>query len=377
MSRGLSDPARSRGMTLVELLVAMALLASLGALVVQLMRNSFELYAAGERRGEYAANAMVALDRLDDDLRNVVADPDGRFVLEQRGGAGTDVPALVLRLVRTTPQGEMRHPVLRVAGTKAQAAAAYSGRDPGPAARSEIGAPTNLIEVCYALVQDPAIDAGVMTLYRAERAPAYQPGATFFDAERGEIDSAWVRANMDPVSTGVLALHLLCRGPATEDWNEESLLESGGAAAGALISWDSTRAILPASTFGMAVGEGSLGEPRDDVFPSHVRAVLVMARPGRPDAKLGSRLVGGVADLTVDRADRLPRAQDEDRYVKVGFEWMEIRANAGYGAQVARGRRRSGGNTTYETGTPVYAGKTFRRTSELPPSPPPSLGAVR
>jgi prepilin-type N-terminal cleavage/methylation domain-containing protein len=369
--------ARRAGMTLIELLVSMALLASLGALVVQLMRNSFELYAAGERRGEFAANAMTVLTRLDDDLRNVATTREGRFLLERRGTTGVGAPALLLRLIRTAPQGEARHPSLRASGSTPGAAGVFVGRDPAPESRRSLAPAANLIEVCYALIQDPSIDAGVLTLYRGERAPAFAAGATFFDPENTEPDDAWVRERLSPIATGVLALHLLCRGPLTEDWNEENVLESGGGAGGATAEWDSTRGTLPVERFPFALGEASLGEPRDDLFPSHVRAVLVMGRPGRPDAKLGRRLMPGSTELTVDRAERLPRAQDEERFVKLGHEWLEVKANESWGATVARGRRRTNPSVDYETSVPVYAGKTFRRTVELPRSGAPSKDPVR
>lgn len=370
-------PKSARGMTLIELLVSMTLLASLGALVVQLMRNSFELYAAGERRGEYAANAMTVMSRLDDDLRNVATTREGRFVLEKRGGTGVGQPALLLRMVRTAPQGEARHPSLRSSGSVAPSGGVYAGRDPGPQSRPSLAPASNLIEVCYALVQDPAMDDGVLTLYRGERAPVFTPGATFFDPENSEVDVEWVRTQLLPVAAGVLSMHLLCRGPLTDDWNEDAVIEGGTRAGAALGEWDSTRGILPAGSFPFALGEASVSETRDDIYPSHVRVVLTIGRPGRPDARLGRRLMAGTTDLTVDRAERLPRGADEDRYVKIGHEWAEVTGNESWGAVVARARRRSTAAASYEAGTPVYTGKTFRRTTELPASGAPSKDPVR
>jgi prepilin-type N-terminal cleavage/methylation domain-containing protein len=363
-----------RGMTLIELLVSMALLATLAGLIVQLLRSSFDLYAAGERRGEYAANAMVVLDRLEDDLRNVVTGPDGRFVLEQRGGGQAQ---LVLRMIRTPPQGEAHHRTLRAAGTRAEPNGVYVGRDPGPESRVALAPPAGLLEVCYALVQDPDFEPGLLTLYRGEAAPALISSATFFAADGEEPDAAWARRRLVPVASGVLLLKLLCRGPGVDDWNETAVLEGKGDAEGALGTWDSTRGMLSKESFAFAIGEGSVADPRDDVYPSHVRALLVMGRVGRPEARVTRRVVPGEKDLTVDRAERLPRAEDEDRFLKVGGEWMEIAANESWGAQVQRSKRRSPVAAAYEPGTPVYAGKTFRKTFELPPSPPPARSPLR
>jgi prepilin-type N-terminal cleavage/methylation domain-containing protein len=362
------------GMTLVELLVSMALLASLAGLIVQLLRNSFDLYAAGERRGEFAANAIVVIDRLEDDLRNVVTGPGGRFVLEQRSSGS---PQVWLRLIRTPPQGESEHRTLRAAGTRAQAAGVYVGRDPGPESRPSIGPPSGLLEVCYALVQDPELEPGLLTLYRGERAPALVPGATFFEVDGEAPDAARAKVTLTPVASGILYLKLLCRGPGVADWNEAEVLEGSGDADAALGAWDSTRGMLSKATFAFAAGEDSLADGRDDFYPSHVRAVLVMGRVGRPDAHLTRRLPPGEKDLTVDRADRLPRATDDDRFFKVGGEWMEASANEAWGATVSRGRRRTGTTNVYDVGTPVFAGKTFRKTFELPASPAPARRPVR
>jgi hypothetical protein len=365
------------GMTLVELLVSMALLASLGALIVQLMRNSFDLYSAGERRGEYAASATGILDRIDEDLRNVVTAPPGRFLLEHRGGAGSTSPTTLLRFVRTPPQGEARHPTLRTSGTVARPETAYTGRDPGPDLRGKIEPASGLMEVCYAVVQDPELDVGVLTLYRGERAPAFKAGATFFDPEVVEPDAAWVRANLTPVASGILALRFFCRAEASIPWDEEAVLNGAAVSNGVYGGWDSTRAIAPASIFPHHIGAASLGEPRDDVFPSDVRTTLIVGRPGRPDARIGRRFGSGGTDLTVDRPERLPRATDEDRVVKVGTEWVEVKANETWGASVARERRRSSAAAMVEVGAPVYVGKTFRLTTPLPPSVGPSKDPIR
>jgi len=372
-----SRASRMRGMTLMELLVSMTLLAALGALIVQLMRNSFDLYSAGERRGEYAVDALAVLDRFDDDLRDATTTREGRFVLEQRGGDGVTAPVFLLRMTRTPPGGEMGHSVLRRAGTRPEPVGIYRGGDPGPESRPVVGPPANLMEVAYALLQDPHVDAGILTLYRGERAPAYQPGASFFDAEAAVHDPKWIRDHMTPVAAGVLGLKLLCRGPETDDWDEVTALEGRGAADGALVAWDSTRGLLGGDAFRYAIGPESVDEPRDDLFPSHVRAVLTMGRAGVPDATTGKRLAAGQKDLTVNRPERLPLATDEDRLVKIGSEWLEIEATESWGARVLRGRRRSDLTAQHDVGAPVWVGKTFRKTYELPASAPPILGAVR
>src|SRR5687767_11631171 len=64
-------PGRSRGMTLIELLVAFVVLLMLVAALVTLTTRSLETWTAGEARKDMYDRAQVALDLISADLRNM------------------------------------------------------------------------------------------------------------------------------------------------------------------------------------------------------------------------------------------------------------------------------------------------------------------
>ncbi len=354
------------GMTLLELLIAMALLASLGGFIVALLRNSFDMYNAGERQGEYGVNSMVILQMFEDDLANVAHGPDGRFLLERRRfGAGSSQP--FLRFVRTIPAGDREHPVLRLGGTKHQPDGDWNGGEPAPESRDSIKPASGMMEVCYALLQEPD-DTGLFTLYRGVHAPVLEPGGFFeisAEIDAMAYDETWVRKNLRAVATGILGLDVLCWGPDTRDWERGT---SGGRnASSAFERWDSTRGILDPAAFLLAVGPASVADVRDDVYPRRVRIVVTLARPGRPDAHLSSKLGPADTSLSVDSPDRLPHDGDENQAVNVGGEWVEIVAHEFGSKRIVRsGTTSAKGGTILLPGTPVWVGRRFERTINLP-----------
>ena len=350
------------GLTLVELLVAMALLSTLGALMVQLVRNSFTLYEQSDRRGDLYDSGLHVLNILEDDLTALAGAPDGRLLLETRTGDGE--VELLLRGVRTLPGGEQGHPVLRRAGARPGGTGVFAGEDPGPGVRDAIAPPAGLLEFVYALVQDPDSPVGVFTLYRGERAPALAPGGFF--AGDPTIDGAYIRQNLRPVADGVLFLAVLCLGQHSSGWDEEAALARRASRDGATLVWDSTRGYLEAEQFPLAVGPGSRGDPRDDVFPRRVRIVAQVARPSDPEARLVRVLPASATQLEVTTTEHLPPVEAEDRLVKLGNEWIALGAMGGGWVKGARGARASGTNFRHPVGTPVYHGRVFRKTLDVP-----------
>ena len=357
-------PDRRLGFTMVELLVALTLLSAIGALLLQLVRGSFVLYRDGDRRGDLYSTAIPLLEMLEDDLRSVDPGPDGRLLVlpDAFGVAGEGI---FIRLVRSMPGGEQQHGVLRRAGTTVGAGGSYSGRDPGLEERVQIAPPSGLIEVAYALVQEPSDPVGVLTLYRGERAPAHGPGS-FFGSQGG--DDGWVRKNLQPVATGILGLWLLCQGQETEDWQEEIVIEGSGGQGDSLMTWDSTRGILSSDKFPLALGGASLADSRDDVYPRALRIVLHVARGQRPEAMLRRVVRADRKIIEVNSTEQFP-SEDRviDRYVKVGSEWMLVGNHDKGEAVVQRRCRQSGSSkTVHRIGDPVFVGRVFRKTLSLP-----------
>jgi hypothetical protein len=362
-------------MTLLELLIAMALLAALGGFIVQLLRNSFDLYHAGERRGEYGVNATVLLGLLEDDLANVAHGPDGRFLLERRKlsdtSGGRDP---FLRLVRTVPDGDLRHRFLRLAGTRSRPEGEWRGEEPALESRETIKPSAGLMEVCYALLQESRDDPGVLTLYRGVRVPVLEPGGFFESGADGDstFDATWARKNLRPVATGILALDLLCAGPDTRDFERPA---RNAAPLSAFEIWDSTRGIL--EDFRLRAGPASVSDARDDLYPRRVRLVLTLARPARPDARLARRLGPTDTALSVDATDRLPLEGDPDQDLNVAGEWVTILGRELGSFRVARAQGGRAATTTHEPGTPVFVGRTFGQTVNLPDPRPSYEGLAR
>ncbi len=375
---------RPSGLSLVELLAAMALLGTLGTLLVQLMRNSFDLYHAGERSGQHLASASTVLGLLEDDLSNVHTGAGGRFVVSvSRVGGG---PQSMIRLVRALPQGEAIHPVLRSAGARpapvptpesqptdgsarglpeiGKPEAAWTGGDPGIGAREQLAPPAGLMEVCWALTQEDVDPPGMLTLWRGVRTPALAQGGFFGDEAPMVADPAWIRRNLSPVVTGVLLLRVYA-GDAIPNIEDEAAMLDAPPNASGRETWDSTRALLPPEQFGFARGPASLADERDDLFPRRLGITLTIGTPGRPEARLVRPLRPGERELVVDEPGRLPRLGDRDRLVSVGGEWCEVDDVITGGARVARGRRRSEVGE-HAPGTSVNVGKTYRLTVRPP-----------
>jgi|GEM_PF-7123668 hypothetical protein len=355
---------RRAGFTVLELLVAMGLLAALGAFVMQLVANSFEMYRKGDSRGDLYTNAQHIIERIEEDLVAVHPGPDGRLLLEADAFTGVG-GGFLLRMVRSIPHGEAEHGVLRKSGTSTNLAGRYSGVDPGITARGEIPPASGLMEVAWALLPDSLDEStGFMTLWRGVSAPAFAEGG-FFDVAADETrDAAWVRAHMQPVATDILGCWLLALAQSSVDWDEELVLDGKGDATRSFPNWDSTRGILSQRLFPLARA-GSITVPEDDIYPRAVRVVIQVARRDRPEAWLRTRLAetDDVAGFTTTR--QLPADTDADQCVKIGSEWVQLGARSSSDASVRRGVRRS--KASYAgPGTAVHVGRVFRSTLAIP-----------
>jgi len=137
---------------------------------------------------------------------------------------------------------------------------------------------------------------------------------------------------------------------------------------GSYAIWDSTRGILDRDTFPLALGRSSRDEPRDDVYPRKVRIVAHMGRGWSPDATLRRRMETGQTEMLVNSTAAFPPADSETaRYVKVGREWMLISNMDSSSAKVVRHSRGSRkARKPLDVASPVFAGRVFRKTLDLP-----------
>jgi prepilin-type N-terminal cleavage/methylation domain-containing protein len=412
---------RTRGLTLIELLLAMSIFTLLGVFLFTLVGRSLELYRAAEGSGELIDGFDATLTPLADDLACVfVGDPAGpgkkvQFLLthdrryvpspESATSNAQQIPvfalgdprALLLRFVRTFPGGELESTLGRFAGTYKDAGAYIDGvddlvesraieltrRGDAPAGAKTAAAasqtpaagllsPGGLMEVMYFLASGAADAPGTCTLYRAVRAPIGGAGSFFAEDMPDTMTPEWIAAHATPVMSNVLYFGILCWSQSTQSWETERSLDGEGVRAGAddtswpgaELFWDSTRGRI--SQFGLARGAASLAHFEDDVFPVRVQIVLTLA----PDGGASQGLVVGdtpVASRFVRVTNPKPFAPagDERPYVRVGDEWLRVTSVDGPTLTVDRGMRASEPQV-HRGGTEYRSGRTITKVIEIP-----------
>ena len=121
---------RARGMTLVELMVAMAIFSMLGMTLTVMLRQGIETWRTGEARRAVYEDAQALIGALRDDLRATFAvspatpgvAPRVRFICD-----ADPLGRQRVALVRTLP-AESRHPIAALAGTMVGGDADLDGR---------------------------------------------------------------------------------------------------------------------------------------------------------------------------------------------------------------------------------------------------------
>lgn len=341
-----------RGMTLLELLVAMAVFVVLGSSLVVFLRVGIDTWRIGEIRRETFERGSAILDQLEDDLRSVHSDA--------AHGKKNLVDVLMvcdydendrqrLRFVRSLA-GETRHPITRNAGT-------YSGakmdldfeNDALEAERGLLRAPGGLQEVVYLSDPDPAREL----LWRGIRSPVGGE-RSILDPANLTVENGRVR-HCRPFADGILHLQYRFWGGTTSAWVDGE----GGMVAG----WDSTRAIYDMGDGGYR--EESRHDPRDDVFPSRVQIVLVL-RPARIQrfGKLTAAIDESDTELPLDLTQHYP--EDAFPYVKLGDEWIRYESIRGRRLLGCERGVRGTTPTAHAVGTVAVFGQTFSRVVRIP-----------
>jgi prepilin-type N-terminal cleavage/methylation domain-containing protein len=375
---------RTRGFTMLELIVAISIFAVLGLLLMGLLRQAIEQWQRGENQREVYERAHSIFERVGEDLGSTFA----------RGGprAGQmDSPLSVkflcdndaqgrhrLRLVRTF-KGEDADPAAASAG-KGRMADGYTGhltrRDD---VKKQLRPLQGLAEVAYFLRPGP----GSTELMRAERSPIGGPESLFAS---GQIDTAeQAEPKALPVADGVLLCRFMFWSQYTTTWDTDTppgteLGDSGGPT----VFWDSTRGILsrppnrrskrPAvGWFELGLDPTSLTDPIDDIWPIQARCELILSSFGVTEA-----VTFLAADLSSKERDRDVEADGTDNFpseppagvemlvLRIGDEWMQY--TAVYGGGFKLGKRGLFGSVrrAHPKGTEVRAGLYFVRSYEIP-----------
>jgi len=341
-----------RGMTLIELLVALTVFLVLGSSLVLFLRTGIDTWRVGEMRRESFERGQAILDQLVDDLRALHPDP--------YHGDGGEVDVLLLsdydangrqrlRFVRSLA-GETRHPITRDAGALTGGFADYDyENDAFESGAGLLRAAGGLQEVAY--IFDPSARSEL--LWRGVRSPIGGERSLLRD-ENLVPENGRVRG-FRPFADGVLYLEYNFWGPLTTTWL--------GGEGGALPGWDSTRGILPDA--GGSTSVASRHEPRDDIFPARVQVVLVL-RPARA-AQFG-RLVSPIGasdtEITLDNARHYPELAFP--YIRIDDEWIRYATVSGRSFLGCERGVRGTEAVDHAAGTPAIYGTTFSRVIRVP-----------
>lgn len=415
----LPNASGRRGLTLVELLIAMSIFSLLGLFLFTLVGRAIEIYHSAEGTGTFIDSVDQTVSPLVDDLSCVyIGDPGGsgpkvemlmtrdrKFVpsLEApKGGpeaplyAPGDPRAFVLRFVRSFAGGELETTIGRFAGTTAGGAAYIDGIDdlaesrapdgtsaekvsrarsqgagaqPADNPRPSLLPPGGLMEVMYFCERAPGDAPGVCTLYRAVRSPIGGPGSFFAPDALDRMTPEWIAAHALPVVSNIAYFGVLFWGQTTTDWRAEEALDGLGELgpksdwAGGHAIWDSTRGRL--SAFGLGRGEASLKVYDDDVFPARAQLVVTLADDGGAQGLTAGETSANSKFVRVTNPKAFAASAGGATFVKVGAEWMETIAVDGAQVTVKRGMRRTE-PTTHPSGTEYLVGRSFVRSIEIP-----------
>jgi len=351
-------PAPVRGMTVLELLVAISIFTALGGTLVALLYQTVRAWRTAEARREAFEEAQGILSMVSDDLARVwvtssalsEARVDGRFLcwFDARGRQR-------LGFTRTIA-GEAWHPVASLGGTRLGGQAMLDGRgDWAEAQRGELRATGGVEEVLYAADPDrPDV------LLRAIRAPI--GGAESLLDPDALADPERLRAASQPLSRRVLFFGFELWGARTESWQAKATKKS-------LFAWDSTRGVLdPARDLEDEeawLAKGTAPDGRDDVVPLRVRITLVVreAPPAGPWSvllePLGAKDRIAICEDTSKLEQRLP-------WVRIGREWVRAKAVDATRLELLLRGGRGTEPASHQAGEDVETGRTFRTVVALP-----------
>lgn len=405
---------KKRAFTLIEVLVAMAILSVLGTALIMILRGGLQTWQRAEARRESYDQAQAIFQQLREDLANITPPHDtpirsgpveSRLLCDLRHpenktiapGAGRGVRQRLV-LVRSL-KAESEHPVTGHAGNAIGADKVIDLRDDLAEARAaRLRATGGQMEVAWVLTN-------TNDLYRGIRSPIGPPATLFND---GSYELAALPADLtqtpaagpkDPPQKGATPAKPLGPQPAllrpfaqrvihlefrfwsqySRGWNTQhrSTTDTSKAESGPLLVWDSTRSLKlkdgrspKKREFTTYVGAGSVNDSRDDVIPSKVRVLLVLAQ--EPIAGSSTFLLAEVGEkdteIRVQEPHRLQWTEDDGGYLYLGGEWIHFDSVSGDTVNVSPGGR---GNRwtvpkAHEMSELVHVGKSFVAIVDVP-----------
>lgn len=340
-------------MTLVELVVASGLLAMFMLFIFQLLSSTLDIWRKAEVRRESVESLSGVARVIDTDLMALDGGPRGDMLCEW---ASFDADG--------DGSGDSMWPRLRFVRSVSAAEIDRMGIEEAPLDETQ-----GLMEVLWMVV--PGHSPANITKNHDRLAEGIllrgthlvgTPGPSIFDS--GFIN----KRNLAPADAtqevvgGVLWLGMQFATQTTlihDGWSLGSRMEDASA------SWDAWNRGRPDMTL-TALNEPGAGMPRTGdraLLPRRVRIEIELERPAEAKRRTRLNLSASVEDtgLEVDDTTRLPKG--EDRYLKVGSEWMELKSVSSGQMTVRRGARGSRA-VAHDAGELVHWGERIVR--EIP-----------
>jgi prepilin-type N-terminal cleavage/methylation domain-containing protein len=382
------------GMTLVELLVAMAAVALISMMLVALMSSGLGLWSAAERQRKVYTRARVVFSYLEGDLETALTrDPPGSAVRNRLFCAPDPAGRQVLMITRTFGTGSERGLAFTAGDGLDVVDRPGAGEKPRPDDEDSDPRSGRADEELYNFKDDDGdgrvdedlapLAGSAQVVYLLEgrelkrglRAPAGADFASMFKDSsvlcREVIYFGMLFATpYSRVQYGGLDARDRELGPYSTSWYAGlPLLPSRKKPRGPFgveRLWDSTRGVIPGFSF--YVGPESKDDGEDDVFPELVRVTLVVEphelRTVRSDT------LGYVNDSTglipVASTRGFPPGGRADSYVLVDDEWMHYSSKDDRSFTVDGRGARGTAAAVHQRGASVRRGYTFTRTFYIP-----------
>ncbi|WP_372371472.1 PilW family protein [Candidatus Uabimicrobium sp. HlEnr_7] len=221
---------QNHGFTLIELMIAVALLSVFTLMLVKVLSQSVSVWRTTEKRREILEASRNIMEIITEDLNAMFLSKSitttGLLLDYDSNGKQR------LRFIRKISQ-ENTHPILRYAGTEKSSKLDYYNLKADKT--KKLLAPGGLAEVMYCFV--PQQD-GLMGLYRGIQAPIDGKNSFFRDKN---IDSPQkIREKCHLLGSGILNMEIKCWTATTFTWNLKKLPQRKQKGGPSLI-WDSTK----------------------------------------------------------------------------------------------------------------------------------------
>lgn len=353
--RSLRPRERRRGLTLLELVLAVGLFALLSLAVFELLEGTLVTWRKSEVRRNQMETSTAVLELIARDFQSLEGGSRGDLVVEWEtfdtnsdGGRETVWPRI--RLVRQASASDAARVALQTQQT-------VDGPD--------------LTEVCWAVLPSRA-DGSVGTLWRGERlvhgglsasAEAPKPSVSFFDASYVKRDGSVAAGSLDELTGGVLWFQVLLAtqtSSVNDGWTLGSGLED------AATSWDAWRSARPDETR-HEWNEPPSGMPRvgeEALLPRRVRIAMEFEDPTQRlrRTRISSYIAASDVAITVDDETRVPKVGS---YMRVDAEWMKVKSKSGRRLTVERGARGTEAEP-HDSGARISHGETVVREVIIP-----------